>query len=80
MDTEKVRELEALLQSGVLDPAALRTIGELGRALIDTAGAPAPPIGLLKALGDPLAAAEDYRSRISSGSMRVPPSVYTDES
>lgn len=56
MDTEKVRELEALLRSGVLDPAALGTIGELGRALIDTAGASAPaigPVGLLKALGDP---------------------------
>jgi len=25
-----------------------------------------------------LAVAEDYRSRVSSGSMRVPPSVYTD--
>jgi hypothetical protein len=47
MDDTKVRELEALLQSGVLDPAALKTIGELGRALTDTAAAPPPPIGPL---------------------------------
>ena len=56
MDAGKVRALEALLQSGVLDPAALQIIGGLGRALIDTASArPAPigVIGLLKALGDP---------------------------
>ena len=56
MDPEKVRALEALLKSGVLDPAALQIIGGLGRALIDTAAArPAPIgiIGLLKALGDP---------------------------
>jgi len=56
MDVEKVRALEALLHSGVLDPAALQIIGGLGRALIDTASArPAPigVIGLLKALGDP---------------------------
>jgi uncharacterized protein YjgD (DUF1641 family) len=56
MDADKVRALEALLQSGVLDPAALQIIGGLGRALIDTASArPAPigVIGLLRALGDP---------------------------
>ena len=56
MDAGKVRDLEALLQSGVLDPAALGIIGELGRALIDTASArptPLGPLGLLKALGDP---------------------------
>jgi len=56
MDPEKVRGLAALLQSGVLDPAALRTIGELGRALVDTASAPPAAIGamgLLKALGQP---------------------------
>jgi hypothetical protein len=56
MDPDKVRALEALLQSGVLDPAALQIIGGLGRALIDTASArPAPigVIGLLKAFGDP---------------------------
>lgn len=56
MDSEKVRALEALLQSGVLDPAALRTIGELGRALVETASAPPSaigPMGLWKALGQP---------------------------
>jgi uncharacterized protein YjgD (DUF1641 family) len=56
MDAEKVRALESLLQSGVLDPAALRTVGELGRALVDTASVPPPaigPMGLLKALGRP---------------------------
>jgi len=56
MDPEKVRALEALLQSGVLDPGALRTIGELGRALVDTASAPPSaigPMGLWKALGQP---------------------------
>jgi hypothetical protein len=56
MDAAKVRELEALLQSGVFDPAVVRVIGELGRALVDTAAArPAPVgvVGLLKALGDP---------------------------
>lgn len=56
MDPDKVRALEALLQSGVLDPAALRTIGELGRALVETASAPPTavgPMGLLKALGQP---------------------------
>ena len=56
MDADKVRALEALLQSGVLDPAALQIIGGLGRALIDTASARPAPIGLIglvKALGDP---------------------------
>jgi uncharacterized protein YjgD (DUF1641 family) len=56
MDAGKVEALDALLNSGVLDPAALRTIGELGRALTDTAAAPAPPAGamaVLRALGDP---------------------------
>jgi hypothetical protein len=56
MDPEKVRALEALLQSGVLDPAALRTIGELGRALVETASAPPSAVGamgLWKALGQP---------------------------
>ena len=40
MDAEKVRELDALLRSGVLAPGTLRIIGELGRALTETAGAP----------------------------------------
>ena len=33
IDAEKVRELDALLKSGVLAPSTLRIIGELGRAL-----------------------------------------------
>ena len=56
MDAGKVRELEALLHSGVLDPAALRVVGELAGALVLTASAPARqagPVALLKALGDP---------------------------
>lgn len=56
MDAEKVRELDALLNSGVLAPGTLRIIGELGRALTDTAAAPARTagiVGLLKALGQP---------------------------
>ena len=40
MDAEKVRELDALLKSGVLAPGTLRIIGELGRALTETAAAP----------------------------------------
>ena len=56
MDAEKVRELDALLKSGVLAPGTLRIIGELGRALTETAAAPAATsglFGLLKALGQP---------------------------
>jgi uncharacterized protein YjgD (DUF1641 family) len=56
MDADKVRELDALLKSGVLAPATLRIIGELGRALTETAAAPAAPAGvvqLLRALGQP---------------------------
>ena len=56
MDAEKVRELDALLKSGVLAPATLRIIGELGRALTDTAAAPPTAhgvLGLLRALGQP---------------------------
>ena len=56
MDAEKVRDLDALLKSGVLAPATLRIIGELGRALTETAAAPpaaAGVLGLLKALGQP---------------------------
>ena len=56
MDAERVRALEALLESGVLAPATLRVVGELGRALTETAAAPpATPgvLGLLKALGQP---------------------------
>ena len=56
MDAEKVRELDALLKSGVLAPSTLRIIGELGRALTETAAAPpanAGVLALLKALGQP---------------------------
>ena len=56
MDAEKVRELNALLNSGVLAPGTLRIVGEVGRALTETAAAPpvtAGPLGLLKALGHP---------------------------
>jgi uncharacterized protein DUF1641 len=56
MDAEKVRELDALLKSGVLAPSTLRIVGELGRALTETAAAPpatAGVLGLLKALGQP---------------------------
>jgi uncharacterized protein YjgD (DUF1641 family) len=56
MDADKVRELEALLNSGVLAPGTLRVIGELGGALTDTAASPPATlgfVGLLKALGQP---------------------------
>jgi uncharacterized protein YjgD (DUF1641 family) len=56
MDADKVEALEALLNSGVLDPAALSLIGEFGRALVETASAPSRKVGamgLLSALGDP---------------------------
>lgn len=56
MDAEKVRELDALLNSGVFAPSTLRIVGELGRALTETAAAPpasAGVLGLLKALGQP---------------------------
>jgi uncharacterized protein YjgD (DUF1641 family) len=56
MDTERVRELDALLNSGVLAPGTLRVVGELGRALTDTAASPPATlgvVGLLKALGQP---------------------------
>ena len=56
MDAEKVRELDALLKSGVLAPGTLRIVGELGRALTETAAAPPASLGvlaLLKAFGQP---------------------------
>ena len=56
MDAEKVRELDALLKSGVLAPGTLRIVGELGRSLTETAASPpaaAGVLGLLKALGQP---------------------------
>jgi len=56
MDADKVRELDALLKSGVLAPGTLRVISELGRALTETAAAPPATFGLLallKAFGQP---------------------------
>jgi hypothetical protein len=56
MDAQKVDALETLLNSGVLDPAALRIVGEFGKAIAETAGGPSPslgPMGLWKALNQP---------------------------
>ena len=56
LDADKVRDLDALLTSGVLAPGTLRIIGELAHALTETAAAPpatAGVLGLLKALGQP---------------------------
>ena len=56
LDADQVRDLDALLKSGVLAPSTLRIIGELGRALAETAAAPpatAGVLGLLEALGQP---------------------------
>ena len=56
MDAEKVRSIEALLRSGVLDPRALLVMGALGRALAATAETEPPRMGvggLLQALRRP---------------------------
>jgi hypothetical protein len=56
MDADKVRALEALLQSGVLDPAALASVGAMARALQATGSHPPAPVGLvgvLRAAADP---------------------------
>ena len=56
MDPEKVRTIEALFNSGVLGPAALRTVGDLAQAMVDTASAPPSSVGamgLMKALAQP---------------------------
>jgi hypothetical protein len=56
MDAHKVAALESLLNSGVLDPQALRLVGDLGHALAETASGPVPavgPLGLWKALSQP---------------------------
>jgi hypothetical protein len=56
MDAGKVRELDALLNSGVLAPGTLRVVSELGRALTETAASPPVTLGFLglrKALGQP---------------------------
>jgi hypothetical protein len=56
MDAEKVREMEALLQSGVLAPSVLKIIGGMGQALLDTVAAQPKPVGmvgLVKAFANP---------------------------
>lgn len=85
MDAEKVLAVNALLQSGVLDPAALRIIGELGRALVETASetpSRANVLGLLKRARDPnvqralgflVVFAERFGRRLAT-----PPSASTD--
>lgn len=56
MGPEKVRALAALLESAVLDPSALRLIGQLAGALsaaAETTARPMGPLGVLRALADP---------------------------
>jgi hypothetical protein len=56
MDAAKVREIDALLNSSVLAPTTLQIIGELGRALTETAATRPSRLGVLglfKALGQP---------------------------
>lgn len=56
MDAQKVDAIESLLNSGVLDPVALRVVGDLAHALAGTAAAPVTPLGpmgLWKALSQP---------------------------
>lgn len=56
MDADKVKSIEVLLQSGVLDPKALLVVGELGRALAASAAVEPPrmgPMALLSALRQP---------------------------
>ena len=50
------REVQALLDSGMLDPAALATLGMTARAVADASAEPAPRMGLfgaLRAAGQP---------------------------
>jgi uncharacterized protein YjgD (DUF1641 family) len=50
------REVQALLDSGMLDPAALSTLGMTARAVADASEEPAPRVGLfgaLRAAGQP---------------------------
>ncbi len=44
------REVQALLDSGMLDPAALSTLGMTARAVADASMEPAPRMGMLGAL------------------------------
>jgi hypothetical protein len=41
------REVQALLDSGMLDPAALSTLGMTARAVADASAEPAPRVGML---------------------------------
>jgi len=80
MDAQKVEALEALLNSGVLDPGALRIVGELGKALGETAAAPSSslgPMGLYRAMKQPdvqralgflMAVAQRFGSRLGASS------------
>jgi uncharacterized protein YjgD (DUF1641 family) len=50
------REVQALLDSGMLDPAALATLGMTARAVADASAEPAPRVGLfgaMRAAGQP---------------------------
>jgi uncharacterized protein YjgD (DUF1641 family) len=44
------REVQALLDSGMLDPVALSTLGMTARAVADASEEPAPRVGLLGAM------------------------------
>lgn len=49
-------QFDALLNSGVLDPAAIEVVGKVGKALADSSAQEIKPVGafdLLKAIGDP---------------------------
>lgn len=82
MDAEKVEAIESLLNSGVLDPVALRVVGDLAHALAATAAAPVAPLGpmgLWKALSQPdvqralgfmIAVAQRFGQRLDSAPAR----------
>lgn len=82
MDAQKVDAIESLLNSGVLDPVALRVVGDLGHALADTAAsrvAPLGPMGLWKALSQPdvqralgfmIAVAQRFGQRLDTAPVR----------
>ena len=75
MDAEKVRELDALLKSGVLAPGTLRIIGELGRALTETAAAPPATPGAARIAEGAGAAGCPARARVPRdlcGTIRPP--------
>jgi hypothetical protein len=56
MGPDQVSSLEAVLGSGILDPAAIDLVGRIGMALAETAAARPQPVGtfgVLRALRDP---------------------------